>query len=93
MGVGDAHGYPDNFLDAVGMLGATLRAQGAQLVGEWPTAGYDFTASKAVENGKFMGLAIDEVNQPEQTAARIAQWVAQIGLDRHRVDEVRVVFA
>lgn len=81
-GVGDAHGYPDNFLDAVGMLGEVLRGQGAHLIGAWPTAGYDFTASKAVQDERFMGLAIDEVNQAEQTLARIAQWVAQIGLER-----------
>lgn len=77
-GVGDAFGYPDNFLDAVGMLGQTLRQRGATLVGYWPTEGYDFGASKALENGQFMGLAIDEANEAGQTEARINRWVRQL---------------
>ncbi|MEM7126024.1 MAG: flavodoxin [Chloroflexota bacterium] len=77
-GVGDARGYPQNFLDAVGMLGKKLRERGAQLAGYWPTEGYEFTESKALENGKFMGLGIDEVSQADQTEARIAHWVTQL---------------
>ncbi|MCG8351262.1 MAG: flavodoxin [Chloroflexales bacterium] len=77
-GVGDARGYPENFLDAVGMLGAKLRERGAQLVGCWPVEGYDFEASKALEGGRFMGLGIDEISQPEQTDARLQQWIEQV---------------
>jgi len=64
-GVGDAEDYPDNFLDAVGMLGEALRSGGAALVGFWPTDGYDFEESKALEDGHFMGLGIDEINQAD----------------------------
>lgn len=77
-GVGDARGYPDNFLDAMGMLGKTLRDRGAHLVGYWSTEGYDFDESLAVDNGQFMGLGIDETSQPEQTAARLQAWIEQI---------------
>jgi flavodoxin long chain len=77
-GVGDARGYPDNFLDAMGMLGQTLRERGAQLVGYWSTEGYDFDEFLAVDNGQFMGLGIDETSQPEQTVARLQAWIEQI---------------
>ena len=33
---------------------------------------------KAVKNGKFVGLAIDEDNQSDLTDERIKIWVAQI---------------
>lgn len=42
------------------------------------TEGYDFTESKAVRDGKFVGLALDEDNQSELTQQRIKTWVAQL---------------
>ncbi len=77
-GVGDQYGYPENFQDALGILGDKLRERGATLVGLWDVTGYEFDYSRGVENGRFLGLAIDEVSQAELTASRIQQWVAQI---------------
>lgn len=77
-GVGDARNYPKNFQDAMGYLGVKVRERGGQLVGMWPIAGYDFEASEAVEGDAFMGLALDEVSQSDQTAHRIEQWVEQV---------------
>lgn len=77
-GPGDQIGYADNFQDALGLLEEKISSLGATTVGQWPTDGYDFTASKAVKNGKFVGLALDEDNQPELTASRIKTWVAQL---------------
>lgn len=77
-GVGDQYGYPDNFQDAVGILGAKLMERGATLVGEWNDGQYEFAESKAFVNGKFMGLALDEVQQAHMSDRRINQWVAQI---------------
>jgi flavodoxin I len=77
-GIGDQYNYPDNFQDAVGILGLKLQERGAQLVGFWPTEGYEFSASVALIGDKFMGLAIDDTSQRELTDARLKQWVAQI---------------
>jgi flavodoxin I len=79
-GLGDQFGYGDYFLDAMGMLYDVLVAQGATVVGFWPTEGYDFDASKALSSdGKhFVGLAIDEDQQEEQTASRLNQWCQQV---------------
>nr|MCU0466683.1 flavodoxin [Anaerolineae bacterium] len=77
-GVGDQYGYPDNFIDAVGTLGNKLEERGASLVGFWPCDGYEFSASKAVRNKVFIGLAIDEEHQSKQTPARISQWLEQV---------------
>jgi flavodoxin I len=77
-GAGDQVGYADNFQDAMGILAEKMTGLGATTVGQWPTEGYDFSDSKAVQNGKFVGLAIDEDNQPELTESRIKAWVTQL---------------
>ena len=77
-GVGDQLGYPDNFLDALGMLARKLRERGATLVGRWSTEGYDFSASKAQEGNQFVGLGLDEYNQEDKTDGRIATWLGQV---------------
>lgn len=78
VGCGDADGYPDTFQDALGLIYDRIKDKGAKFVGSWPTEGYNFEASKGVVNGKFLGLAIDEDNQKDQTAGRIEKWVAQL---------------
>lgn len=77
-GLGNQEDYPLNFIDAVGLLHQAVEATGAKLIGYWPTEGYDFKKSKALIDGKFMGLAIDEDVQPDLTEERVKQWVAQI---------------
>lgn len=78
IGLGDADGYPDTFLDALGIIYDRIKDKGAAFVGAWPTDGYNFEASKGVVNGKFLGLAIDEDNQKDLTAGRVEKWVAQL---------------
>jgi flavodoxin I len=78
VGVGDAVGYPDTFLDAIGILYKRIKDKDCEFVGAWPTDGYEFEGSKGVVNGKFLGLAIDEDNQSDLTDGRIAKWVAQL---------------
>jgi flavodoxin len=78
-GLGDQIGYPEYYLDAMGMLAEQLGAQGATFVGEWPSADYKFASSKALKaNGNFIGLALDEDSQPEKTQERLEAWVAQV---------------
>lgn len=77
-GIGDQYGYPDNFLDAVGILGNKLLERGVQLVGYWYDEHYEFDESIAFVDGKFMGLGIDEISQSKLTGDRIGRWVAQI---------------
>jgi flavodoxin I len=77
-GAGDQVGYADNFQDAMGILEEKISQLGGKTVGYWPTEGYDFNESKAVRNGKFVGLAIDEDNQSELTPSRVQSWVTQL---------------
>ncbi|MBD2365029.1 flavodoxin FldA [Anabaena minutissima FACHB-250] len=77
-GTGDQMGYADNFQDAIGILEEKISQRGGKTVGYWPTEGYDFNDSKALRNGKFVGLAIDEDNQSDLTDERIKAWVSQL---------------
>lgn len=78
-GLGDQIGYGEYFIDGVGILGEVVYENGGQIVGAWPTEGYDYDASKAeFEEGWFLGLAIDEDNQPELTVDRVQRWLQQL---------------
>jgi len=77
-GTGDQVGYPDTFQDAIGILEEKISELGGETVGYWSTDNYEFTDSKAVRDGKFVGLALDEDNQFELTNERIKAWVSQL---------------
>ena len=77
-GTGDQIGYADNFQDAMGILEEKISGLGGSTVGHWPTDGYEHEESKGVKNGKFVGLALDDDNQPELTDDRIKKWVGQL---------------
>jgi flavodoxin I len=77
-GLGDQKKYPGEFVDAIGLLHAAFAARGARLVGRWPAAGYEFTASQAVDGDEFLGLALDQHLQPLLSEARIDAWLATI---------------
>jgi flavodoxin I len=77
-GPGDQLGYEDNFVDAIGILESKISALGGVTVGYWSIDGYDFQQSTAVKNGKFVGLPLDELNQPDLTLERIKTWVTQL---------------
>ncbi len=77
-GLGDQQGYPDTFGDALFFVADKLETQGVALVGSWPVEGYEFTASWAVRDGRFIGLMIDEDNQPDLTPERVSAWVKQL---------------
>lgn len=77
-GLGDQYGYPENFCDALGILGRKFREQGAELVGFTSTEGYQFSYSLGIEDGQFMGLALDEDNESERTEERVINWIWQL---------------
>lgn len=77
-GLGDQYNYSDTFLDAVGMLANKVKERGGEVVGEWPTSGYQFEHSLAVEGDHFMGLALDEENETNLTRGRLETWLPQV---------------
>lgn len=77
-GLGDQKGYPENFLDAVGIMARLLESKGGILIGLTSVEGYSYEHSQAIRNSKFLGLAIDIKNQSVLTEKRINNWVIQL---------------
>ena len=77
-GLGDQDKYPDEFVDAMILLHDAVTACGARVVGECDPAGYRFKASQAIVDGRFVGLALDQVTQAALTEARVDAWLARI---------------
>lgn len=80
-GLGDQVGYPGEFLNGMGILYDFLVERGTRVVGAWPTEGYEFEASEAVRDGKFVGLALDLDNQSGLTEERLGAWLKLIAAD------------
>lgn len=77
-GLGDQKGYPENYVDAIGIMAELLQQRGAKIIGETSTEGYYFESSKAEKNGKFIGLAIDTGVQKKKTDERIKTWIKDL---------------
>lgn len=77
-GLGDQKGYPENFLDGLGLMANILEGQGVTLLGFTSTEGYEFESSLSVRGDQFAGLAIDYENQGSMNKERISAWVAQL---------------
>lgn len=79
-GMGDQIGYADWFQDALGMLHDAIVPSGCRIIGRWPNQGYEFAASKALNEAQteFVGLSLDDENQYDLTDQRIETWCAQL---------------
>ena len=75
-GCGDAESYSDTFCGA--MKEIYDAAQGANILPGVSTDGYTFDDSEAVVDGKFVGLALDDVNEDDKTEKRINAWLEAI---------------
>ena len=81
--MGDAVGYPYNFLDAMGELWGVVKDLGnPELVGIWPSEEYEFEDSQGkYDESHFLGLGLDEDNESELTDDRIKAWLLKVMQD------------
>jgi len=77
-GCGDSESYSDTFCGAMAEIYNGLKDSGAKFVGAVDTDGYTYDDSEAVIDGKFIGLALDDVNEDDKTDGRIDAWVSDI---------------
>ncbi|MBU0631091.1 flavodoxin [bacterium] len=78
-GAGDQKTHGEHFVSALGKMDDIFHARGAKNgFGHWPTDGYEYKFSLAEKGGRFCGLPIDDVNQEDETEARLEAWAAQI---------------
>lgn len=76
--LGDHVKYPEHFVDAIGWIYERLEKLDADVVGGCPVDDYEFVASEGVRDHQFLGLPVDEDNEPEKTPARVADWVKRL---------------
>jgi flavodoxin I len=78
-GVGDSGSYSDNFCDATGELYECFTKQGAEIIGGTSADdGFDYTESKGVVDGNFVGQVFDEDNYYDASEERANAWVEQL---------------
>lgn len=77
-GNGNQKGYPENFIDGVGIMADLLETRGAKIVGFTPAADYSFESSRALRKDLFAGLALDFENMSSQINSRIKKWTEQL---------------
>lgn len=77
-GCGDSSSYSDTFCDAVGKIYEIVKDKGAQIIGKVSTEGYTYDSSEAFVDGQFVGLLIDNDNEPDMTEQRISDWVESL---------------
>ena len=75
---GDSESYPDTFVGGMAEIYNAVKKAGANVIGAVATDGYTFDESESVVDDKFVGLALDEVNEDGKTDERIDAWVAEI---------------
>jgi len=77
-GCGDSESYSDTFCGGIGQLHEALENSGAHFIGAVPASDYTYEDSEAVVDDKFVGLALDDVNESDKTDSRIDNWLKQI---------------
>ena len=77
-GCGDQVGYPDNFLDAVGILAKTFMKNGGDIIGLCSTENYEFRDSVALDGNTFLGLGLDYDNDEEECVGQMIMWLEDI---------------
>ena len=74
-GCGDSSSFSDTFCGALGTIYNELQGTGCEFIGAISTDGYTYDDSEAVVDGKFVGLALDEMNEDDKTEERISNWI------------------
>lgn len=78
MGLGDQVNYGDKFVDSMAVLAEKIKERGGVVVGSTSAEDYEYDNSEAEQDGRFLGLVIDEDNQSDRTDERIKSWVADL---------------
>ena len=66
-GCGDSESYPDTFCGGMKELYDAAVEAGATVLPGVSTNGYTYDDSEAIDGDKFLGLALDEVNEDDKT--------------------------
>lgn len=77
-GLGDSEVYAWTYCDAIAKMHRILKMKKCNIVGYVSEEGYKYTKSESVEDGHFLGLALDEDNYENLTDSRVESWVTNL---------------
>lgn len=77
-GCGDSASFGDTFCNAMGTIYEGLQGTGCTFIGSMDASGYSFDDSTACQEGMLVGLALDEMNEDDQTEGRMDQWIESL---------------
>lgn len=75
---GDSENNGETFCGSMSALYKAVTNAGANVLEGVSADDYTFDDSESVINGKFVGLALDEMNEDDKTEPRINAWLEQI---------------
>lgn len=78
VGVGNQFAFGESYVGAMRKLYDAVIAKGAKVIGFTSTEGYSYEETESVVDDKFIGLALDESNQDNETPDRIKAWIEEI---------------
>ncbi|WP_281699262.1 flavodoxin [Cetobacterium somerae] len=78
VGVGNQFAFGESYVGAMRKLYDAVIAKGAKVVGFTSTEGYSYEETESIVDDKFIGLALDESNQDNETPDRIKAWIEEI---------------
>lgn len=77
-GLGNQFAFGESFVGGMRKLYDVAVKNGAEIIGFTSTEGYKYEESEAVIDNQFVGLALDENNQDDETPDRIMDWVSEL---------------
>ena len=77
-GCGEQVGYPDNFLDAIGILAKPFMASGGSVIGKCAPDNYDYRASLAQDGDQLLGLGLDYDNDEDECEGYMIMWLEDV---------------
>lgn len=76
VGLGNHMLYPNNFVDGLKDMAELIEKTGGYLIGKTEPDNYTFNMSRAVVDGVFVGLPLDEDTEADRTDVRIRKWLS-----------------
>lgn len=76
-GLGDSSSYSDTFANGMAQIYKEIKDK-VEIVGAVSTDGYEYDDSESIVDGNFIGLALDEDNEFDQTDSRISSWITDL---------------
>ncbi|WP_027129240.1 flavodoxin [Fusobacterium perfoetens] len=78
VGLGNQFTFGESFVEGMRKLYDIVIENHGEVIGFTSNEGYKYQESEAVIGNKFVGLALDETNQDNETPERVSVWIKEI---------------